>query len=69
MVLSRFWQRGVPDVIYRIVETHKENGLNPFTYLCHLFERLPNIDLADPYVIHEMLAYSASLSTNYGIRQ
>ena len=33
--------------IYSIVETAKENGLNPFAYLMYLFERLPNIDIDD----------------------
>jgi len=31
--------------IYSIVETAKENGLNPFAYLQYLFEQLPNIEL------------------------
>jgi transposase len=30
-------------VIYSIVETAKENGLNPFNYLTYLFEQLPNL--------------------------
>lgn len=34
-------------VIYSIIETAKENGLNPFAYLEHLFERLPNVRLDD----------------------
>jgi transposase len=33
--------------IYSIVETAKENGLNPFTYLTYLFEQLPNVNLND----------------------
>ncbi|MDR3586418.1 MAG: transposase domain-containing protein [Desulfosporosinus sp.] len=28
-----------------MVETTKENRLNPFHYLSHLFEKLPNLDL------------------------
>ncbi|QQE78833.1 IS66 family transposase [Alicyclobacillus sp. SO9] len=31
-------------VAYSIVETAKENGLNPFAYLEYLFEQLPNLD-------------------------
>ena len=34
-------------IIYSIVETAKENGLNPFNYLKYLFEELPNINLTD----------------------
>lgn len=29
-------------MIYSIVETAKENNLNPASYLAYLFERLPN---------------------------
>jgi len=29
-------------VVYSIIETAKENGLNPFKYLVFLFERMPN---------------------------
>ena len=32
---------------YSIVETAKENGLNPMAYLTYLFEQLPNVDLHD----------------------
>jgi transposase len=31
-------------IIYSIVETAKENGLNPLNYLTYLFEELPNLD-------------------------
>jgi hypothetical protein len=30
-------------VIYSIIGTAKENGLNPFDYLKHIFESMPNI--------------------------
>jgi len=48
-------------MIYSIVETAKENGLNPFAYLCHLFEQMPNIDLDDPTAVEALLPYSDSL--------
>jgi transposase len=44
--------------IYSLVETAKENGLNPFTYLTYLFERLPNINLKDPVAVDELLPWS-----------
>ena len=56
-------------VIYSIVETAKENVLNPVAYLCHLSERLSSIDHADSFAIHELLPYSTSLPSNCGIRQ
>ncbi|HEY8421012.1 MAG TPA: transposase domain-containing protein, partial [Thermoclostridium sp.] len=37
--------------IYSIVETAKENGLNPFEYLTYLFERLPNINIKDQHAL------------------
>lgn len=47
--------------IYSIVETAKENGLNPFAYLQYLFEQLPNIDLNDQCTLDELLPWSESL--------
>jgi len=34
-------------IVYSIVETAKENGINPLTYLTHLFEQLPNTKWTD----------------------
>jgi len=48
-------------VIYSIVETAKQNKLNPFAYLCHLFERMPSIDIKEPAAIDELLPFSPSL--------
>lgn len=48
-------------IIYSIVETAKENGLNPFNYLCYLFEKLPNIDISDQNALDELLPWSANL--------
>ena len=31
-------------IIYSIIETAKENGLNPMKYLTYLFEKMPNLD-------------------------
>ncbi len=49
-------------IAYSIVETAKENELSPYAYLQHLFERLPNADLADPKTIEHLLPWSVSLS-------
>jgi transposase len=45
-------------VTYSIVETAKENGLNPAAYLQHLFEQLPNIDIHDPRQLDQLLPWS-----------
>src|SRR5690554_2194952 len=34
-------------VVYSIVETAKENHVNPLAYLTYLFEWLPNVDVGD----------------------
>lgn len=48
-------------IIYSIVETAKENGLNPFNYLSYLFEELPNMDTTDKEKLAQLLPWSASL--------
>lgn len=48
-------------IIYSIVETAKENSLNPFIYLTYLFEKLPNIDVKDPDALGKLLPWSATL--------
>lgn len=47
--------------IYSIVESAKENGLNPYRYLQYLFEKLPNVDIQDPSVMDELLPWSCTL--------
>jgi hypothetical protein len=47
--------------IYSIIETAKENGLNPYTYLTYLFEQLPNIDAHDIEALDKLLPWSETL--------
>ncbi|MGI6731707.1 MAG: IS66 family transposase [Anaerovoracaceae bacterium] len=49
-------------VTYSLIETAKENGLNPFSYLQCLFEQLPNVDIKDPEVLKKYLPWSKDLS-------
>lgn len=51
-------------IIYSIVETALGNGLNPYYYLRYLFEKLPNIDLADENAIDKLLPWSTSIPVN-----
>ncbi len=51
-------------VIYSIVETAKENGLNPFNYLSYIFEKLPNSNINDPNVLDKFLPWSDTLPAN-----
>ena len=48
-------------IIYSIVETAKENGLNPFNYLSYLFEELPNMDTTDRAQLAQLLPWSETL--------
>ncbi|MBL5855379.1 transposase domain-containing protein, partial [Bacillus sporothermodurans] len=48
-------------IMYSIVETAKENGLNPYYYLRYLFEKLPNIDLTDKNALDKVLPWSTTL--------
>jgi hypothetical protein len=48
-------------VIYSIIETAKENGLNPFKYLMYLFDNLPNIDIQDKEILDKFLPWSTIL--------
>ena len=48
-------------IIYSVVETAKENGLNPFNYLTYLFEVLPNIDIEDYSKLNQLLPWSSTL--------
>jgi hypothetical protein len=48
--------------IYSVIETAKENGLNPFQYLKYLFERFPQLaDSKDPEALDRLLHWSSSL--------
>lgn len=49
-------------MIYSIIETAKENGLNPFIYLTYLFETLPNLtDPKDLNALDKLLPWSQAL--------
>jgi transposase len=45
-------------VIYSIIETAKENGLNPYAYLNYLFEKLPNLDFRDDATLDQLLPWN-----------
>jgi hypothetical protein len=45
-------------IIYSVIETAKENGLNPCTYLSHIFKTAPNIDLRnDPLAADNLMPW------------
>jgi transposase len=47
--------------MYSIVETAKENGLNPRLYLTYVFEQLPNIDITNTAAVDRLLPTSLDL--------
>lgn len=55
-------------IVYSIVETTKENGLNPYEYLKYVFQMLPNVDVGNPARIDELLPHSSSLPTSCRIK-
>jgi transposase len=48
-------------MIYSLVETAKENGINPYIYLTFLLEQLPNIDVKDHDALDKLLPWSECL--------
>ena len=54
-------------VIYSLVETAKENGLNPFPYLTYLFEQLPNLNLKDPEALDRLLPWAEPIQEQFHI--
>jgi transposase len=47
--------------IYSIIETAKENQLNPYQYLTYLFEKLPNINITDNEELDKVMPWSSAL--------
>jgi hypothetical protein len=48
-------------IIYSIVETVKENGLNLYDYLTYLFRSLPNVDVKNPDAVRQLLSWNVDL--------
>lgn len=51
--------------IYSLVETAKENGINPLAYLTYLFEQLPNINWKDPLALDLLLPWSDGIQARF----
>ncbi len=47
--------------IYSIIETAKENELNPYAYLNCLFEKLPNLESRDDATLDQLLPWNVKL--------
>ena len=47
--------------IYSLMITCEQNGINPYTYLIHIFETMPGMDLTDKEALRKILPYSEEL--------
>jgi transposase len=47
--------------IYSLIEIAKENDLQVFHYLVHLFETLPNINISDPGQPEKLVPWSEAI--------
>jgi transposase len=54
-------------IIYSLMETAKENGLHPLTYLTYLFEQLPNLDRKNPDAVDALLPWSDAVQARCGV--
>ena len=52
-------------MVYSLVETAKENGLDPLVYLTYLFERLPNIDTRDLFELDKLLPWDVTVQSKF----
>ena len=50
--------------IYSIVETAKENNLDPLKYLTYVLEQLPLMDLTDEATLESLMPWSTKVPTN-----
>lgn len=42
-------------IMFSLIETAKENGLNPYAYLTYIFRKAPNINMEDPEMLKTLL--------------
>lgn len=54
-------------IIYSIIETAKENDLNPLAYLTYLFEQLPNINRKDMAAVDLLLPWAAAVQAKFHV--
>lgn len=54
-------------ILYSIVETAKENNIDPFRYLTYLFERLPGISKQDAAALDRLLPINPEIQAKFGV--
>lgn len=55
--------------LYSIVETAKENDLDPYSYLVHIFSTAPGLDLNDPAALDTLLPDKAPEACRISVKQ
>ena len=51
--------------IYSLVETAKQNGLNPLAYITHVFTMLPQIDVESPEALDALLPWNEAIQQRF----
>ena len=46
-------------VMFSLIETAKENGLDPYRYLSYIFDAVPNMELGNPEQLEQLLPWNA----------
>jgi hypothetical protein len=46
-------------VIFSLIQTARENGLNAFDYLTHVFRFAPNNDIKDPDILQQLMPWDS----------
>jgi transposase len=54
--------------IYSLVETAKENGINPMAYMTYLFEQLPNTNWKDPQALDLLLPWAEEVQEKFRVK-
>ena len=55
-------------ILYSIVETAKENNLDPFRYLTYLFEQLPGISKQNVSALDRLLPIEPEIQAKFGVQ-
>ena len=45
--MNQYTARRKSAIVFSLLETAKENDLNPYAYLTHIFKQAPNLDIRE----------------------
>ena len=55
--------------IYSIVESAKENRLNPYSYLQYLFEQMPNLDITNKDILDTLMPWATEIPARCRVKK